>query len=90
MARGETPHGIFIASSPNEFFMAGAGLNVTFSPNTPGPPIAGLATVEEGRFVDGQWHACRTLAGDDTGQGNNISLRGGECPIQRVSVYRYR
>ncbi|HET8655360.1 MAG TPA: DUF5597 domain-containing protein [Longimicrobiaceae bacterium] len=80
------PHGIFIASGPDEFYMAGDGLNVTFSPDTPGPPIVGLGTVEEGRFVDGRWVPGRALAGDDTGQGNRILLRGG---IQRVTVYRY-
>jgi hypothetical protein len=68
------PHGIFIATGPDEYYMAGSGLTVTFSPDTPGPPIAGLATVEEGRFVNGQWVRGRTLGGDDTGQGNSISL----------------
>jgi hypothetical protein len=86
-AAAERPHGIFIASGPDEFYMAGNALNVALTPNTPGPPTAGLATVEEGHFVDGRWMRGRTLAGDDTGQGNNITLRGG---ILRVTVYRYR
>ncbi len=85
------PHGIFVAVGPNEFYMAGNGLTVTFSPNTPGPPIVGLATVEEGRFVDGGWVRGRTLAGDDTGQGNRLSLRASAGPgILHVTVYRYR
>jgi hypothetical protein len=85
------PHGIFIAAGPDEFYMAGSGLTVTFVPDTPGPPIAGLATVEEGRFVDGRWTRGRTLAGDDTGQGNSISLDAGRGPgILRVTLYRYR
>lgn len=85
------PHGIFIATGPDEFYMAGSGLTVTFSPDTPGPPIAGLATVEEGRFVDGQWARGRTLAGDDTGQGNSVSLDAGrDHGILRVTLYRYR
>jgi hypothetical protein len=85
------PHGIFIATGPDEIYMAGSGLTVTFSPHTPGPPIAGLATVEEGRFVDGGWVRGRTLAGDDTGQGNSISLDAGRDPgILRVTLYRYR
>ncbi len=87
----ESPHGIFIAAGPDEFYMAGAGLTITFSPNTPGPPSVGLATVEEGRFVDGHWVKGRMLAGDDTGQGNNVSLRRGGGPnILHVTVYRYR
>jgi beta-galactosidase GanA len=85
------PHGIFIATGSDEFFMAGSGLTVTFSPDTPGPPLVGLGTVEEGRFADGRWVPGRALAGDDTGQGNNISLRGGPgSGILRVTVYRYR
>ena len=83
----EWPHGIFIAAGKDEFYLAGTAMNVTFSPETPGPPIVGLASVEEGRFVDGRWMRGRALAGDDTGQGNNISLRGG---ILHVTLYRYR
>jgi hypothetical protein len=87
----QSPYGIFIATKPDEYFMAGSGLTITFAPNTPGPPIVGLATVEEGRFADGRWVPGRTLAGDDTGQGNNVSLRGGRGPgILRVTLYRYR
>jgi hypothetical protein len=88
---GQAPHGIFIAAGSDEFYVAGGGLSVAFSPNTPGPPLVGLATVEEGRFVDGRWQRGRTLAGDDTGQGNNISLPGGRgAQILRVMLYRYR
>jgi hypothetical protein len=88
---GPRPHGIFIASGPDEFYMAGVGLTVTFSPDSAGPPLVGLATVEEGRFVDGRWVRARTLAGDDTGQGNNLSLRRNGGPaILRVTLYRYR
>jgi hypothetical protein len=87
----QSPYGIFIATKPDEYFMAGSGLTITFAPNTPGPPIVGLATVEEGRFADGRWVPGRTLAGDDTGQGNNVSLRDGRGPgILRVTLYRYR
>ena len=85
------PHGIFIATGPDEMYMAGTGLTVTFTPNTPGPPIVGLGTVEEGHFAGGRWVPGRALAGDDTGQGNNISLRGGQGDtILRVTLYRYR
>jgi hypothetical protein len=86
-SRAMAPHGIFIASGPGEFYIAGSGLTVTFSADTPGPPQVGLATVEEGRFTGGRWRAVRPLAGDDTGQGNSISLRGN---ILHVNLYRYR
>jgi hypothetical protein len=79
---------ILIATGPNEFYVAGSSLSMTFTPNTPGPPLAGLATVEEGRFVDGRWTPGRLLAGDDTGQGERIQLRTDS--ILRVTLYRYR
>jgi hypothetical protein len=65
---------IFIATGPDEFYAAGNGVTVTFSPNTPGPPFAGLATVEEGTFVNGRWVPGRRLAGDDAGQGETLVL----------------
>lgn len=90
-AATQSPHGLFIATGPDEFYMAGSALNITLTPNTPGPPMVGLATVEEGRFVDGRWVRGRTLPGGDTGQGNNITLRSGPgAGILRVTVYRYR
>ncbi|HET9863044.1 MAG TPA: DUF5597 domain-containing protein [Steroidobacteraceae bacterium] len=87
---GPDPNGIFIATAKDEFYMAGSGLNITFTPDSPGEPIVGLATVEEGKFVDGVWLRGRTLAGDDTGQGNSVSLRGSDKGVLRVVLYRYR
>lgn len=83
------PHGIFIAAGPDEFYMAGSGLSITFS-SSDGASIVGLAKVEEGRFVDGKWKPGRLLAGDDTGQGNNVSLRSTAAGILHVTVYKYK
>lgn len=90
-AQTPDPHAIFIASDQEEFYIAGRGMTITFSPLTSGPPHVGLGVVEEGQFVDGVWKPERWLAGDDTGQGNNIRLRS-TAPgrILRVKVYRYR
>ena len=65
---------IFIATGPDEYYAAGNGVTVKFTPNTPGPPHAGLATVEEGVFVNGRWVPGRRLAGDDAGQGETLVL----------------
>jgi beta-galactosidase GanA len=65
---------IFIATGPDEYFVGGSGVAITFSPNTPGPPLAGLATVEEGKFLNGAWVPGLRLAGDDAGEGQNIAL----------------
>jgi hypothetical protein len=71
-----TSAAILIASGPDEYFIAGSGVKVTFSPNTPGPAQVGLGTVEEGAFVSGRWVPGRQLAGDDTGQGEYVGLWG--------------
>jgi hypothetical protein len=94
---------IFIATGPDEYFVAGNGVTVTFSTNSPGLPLAGLATVEDGAFVHGRWVPDRRLAGDDTEEGEGLRLRwppGSWVPtvrqrtsataIQRVTLYRYR
>jgi hypothetical protein len=48
----------------------------------------GQGDVQVGRFVDGKWTVVRQLGGDDTGQGEILSLRPNT--VQRVTVYRYR
>jgi len=108
--RGEPPPepptlagAIFIATGPDEYYVAGFGVSISFSPNTPGPPLVGLDTVEEGTFVNGRWVPGRRLAGDDTIEGDCLELkwpRKGDAPaplsrmstegIQRVTLYRYR
>jgi hypothetical protein len=73
-------------------------VSVSFTPNGPGPEHAGIGTVEEGTFVNGRWVPNRQLAGDETGEGQNLSLRSHPADrlpddyvgIQRFTVYRYR
>jgi len=67
---------IIIATGPDEFYMAGSAVSVMFTPNTPGPPLAGIGTVEEGDFVNGRWVPGRQLAGDDTAQGDFLAAWG--------------
>jgi hypothetical protein len=93
---------IFIATGPDEFYAAGNGVTVAFTPNTPGPPLAGLATVEEGVFADGRWVPARRLAGDDTSGQSLVLPRLHVDPehpalfgpsmkgILRVTLYRFR
>jgi len=64
---------IFIAVGPDEYYAAATGVSVKFSTKTPGPESVGIGTVEEGWFDNGRWVASRQLAGDETGQGQNLS-----------------
>jgi hypothetical protein len=95
-------YAIVIAAGPDEYFIAGLDVQVTFSPNTPGPEIAGLADAETGRFVQGRWIPGRKMNGDDVlldyhqaaAAANNQSgsglMFGADGPtVQRVKLYRY-
>jgi hypothetical protein len=98
-----TGYGIFMAVGPDEYLMAGNNLQITFTPNTPGPPIAGLARQEAGRFENGKWVVTRYLAGDDSvlrydiaavadmnQSGSGVRLSAPDRGIQRVKLYRYK
>ena len=89
-ARG---YAIIIQTGPDDFWVAGANLGIKFSSTVAATPMASLAAVEEGRFVNGAWVVGRHLAGDDTGMGggDRASLRLTANPgILRVSLYSYR
>lgn len=85
----EYPAGIFIQTAPDEYLAAGRGLTVTFTPETPGDPSVGVATVDEGVFLNGRWVAGRRLNGDETLSGKGLRFDG-DYTIQRVKLYRYR
>ena len=98
-----TGYGIFMATGPDGYLLAGNNLQITFTPNTPGPPIAGIARQENGHFENGKWVVTRFLAGDDSvlrydiatvadmGQsGSGVRLTAPDRGIQRVKLYRYR
>jgi beta-galactosidase GanA len=79
---------IFIMTAPDEFYIGGTGMSITLSQKNP-EFKTGLATVEEGTFLDGKWIPGRRLAGDDTGQGRNLRLGVG-YNIMRVTLYSYK
>jgi hypothetical protein len=98
-----TGYGIFMATGPDEYLVAGDNLQITFTPHTPGPLIAGIARQENGHFENGKWVVTRYLAGDDSvlrydiatvanmGQsGSGVRLSAPDRGIQRVKLYRYR
>ncbi len=86
-------YAILIQTAPDEFWAAGATLNIRFASMRAGTPLASLASVEEGAFENGAWVVGRYLAGDDTGMGGDdrASLRLPADPrILRFSLYSYR
>ena len=99
----EVGYAMVIAAGQDEFWAAGNDVQITFLPKTPGPPIAGLAKVEAGRFEDGKWVVTRLLAGDDCvleydqakaaaadQSGSGLRFMDDGPGIQHVKLYRYR
>src|SRR4029079_7806048 len=54
--------GLIIAVAPDEFFVAGTGIVMTFSPKTNNKK-AGFISVDEGRFENGVWKPGRRMNG---------------------------
>jgi beta-galactosidase GanA len=82
--------GLVIELGPNEFVFAGTGLTVTFDVETPGDPLVGILSVDEGEYRNGQWQQGRRLNGDQTHQGRRLRLPPGHFGIQRIKLYRYK
>lgn len=96
-------YGLAIALGANEYLVAGSDIQVTFSPRSPGPPVAGLSRVETGDYRDGKWVRGRVLNGDDilldyhlaaaaaeNQSGSGLKFMAGAPTLQRVWLYRYR
>ena len=95
-------YGLIINTGPNEFLMAGAGVNFTFATATGESEVVGLADVEEGAYADGVWKPGRNLSGDEimisydqaamAGQrqtGSGVKFPGATASVQKVRVYRF-
>ena len=82
--------GVIIATGPDEFYIAGCGLLVTFTSNVPGKPTAGIVSIDEGSFLNGVWMPGRRLNGDEDHQGRHVSLPPDRCTIQHVKLYSYQ
>lgn len=79
---------IIIQSGPDEFFISGRGLTVSFhrDPDTD-DKIAGIASIEEVTRTNGAWQTRRRLNGDQSNQGRQLSLAPLETRIYRVTLY---
>ena len=86
----EPAGGLVFATAPSEFVIAGTGLVVTFEADSPGDPLVGILSAQEGKYLGSRWTPGRWLNGDQTHQGRHIRLPSGGFDIQRVRLYRYR
>jgi beta-galactosidase GanA len=87
---------LFILTAPDEFYVtASDALTITFTPNTPGPSMVGVGTVDEGSFVDGRWVQGRRLdhrvtVNNDIGALRVPAVGRSEHSILHVKLYRYQ
>ncbi len=91
-SEGEPPRvgGMIIMLAPDEFLIAGSGIIVTFEPRANDGTIAGIARIEEGQFVNGNWTPGRRMNGDQSHQGRHLYLPGQTYGIQKVKLYTYK
>jgi hypothetical protein len=95
-------YGIIINSAPDEYIVYGNNIQISFSPDKPGPAIAAIAQLDEGRFENGNWIPVRRLNGDDimidydlaqkaleNKTGTGFKFSGEARNIQLVKLYRY-
>ncbi|MHB8579961.1 MAG: GH35 family beta-galactosidase [Ignavibacteriaceae bacterium] len=89
---GENPRygGLIIMVSQNEFYIAGRGLVVTFESSTNDNSIAGIGSIDEGKFVDDKWIPGLRMNGDQSNQGRHMDLPGNTFSIQKVILYKYK
>ncbi|HEY4326917.1 MAG TPA: DUF5597 domain-containing protein [Mucilaginibacter sp.] len=80
--------GIIIEIAPDEFYLAGTGVVLTFKSVTAGKK-AGLLTVDEGYFKNSIWIPGRRMNGDQDHQGRHVRIPAGEYGIQHVRLYNY-
>lgn len=80
---------IIIQTRENEFYVAGAGIVITFK-NLENPELnVGILKTEEGRFDNDQWKVIRHLNGDQTHQGRHIRIFERDFSVVRFELYDY-
>jgi beta-galactosidase GanA len=79
-----------VETAPNEFFVIGSGLTVTFlrDPDVD-EQIAGIASSEQVSNTDGSWITERRLNGDQSDQGRELLMDSHEFRIYRVRLFTY-
>jgi hypothetical protein len=79
-----------IENAPNDFYVLGSGLTVTFTrdPDTD-DQIAGIASIEQLSNVDGKWITTGELNGDQSAQGRELSMDAHQFRVYRVKLYTY-
>ncbi len=90
VTQGMLAASIIISIAPDEYIISGKSQVITFEPNSPGDPIAGIGWIQKGHFEKGRWVTDLWLNGDEDHQGRHLRLSPDTFEIQRIKLYRYR
>ncbi len=95
-------YGLIINPAADEFIISGLNLEATFAPSTPGPQIAGIASLWEGVYEKGVWKPGRKLNGDNISQsyamteqtnrnqtGTVVRIESAGPGVLRVKLYKF-
>ena len=77
-----------IEAAPNEFYIAGSGMYVSFlrDPDVD-DKVGGIVSIEEIRRDHGEWVTVRRLNGDQSNQGRELLMDGHGFHVYRVKLY---
>ena len=79
---------IIISVGPDEFYMAGTGVVITFA-STIAKRRAAFLSIDEGRFISEKWMPGRRMNGDQDHQGRHVRIPIDSYSIQHVKLYTY-
>lgn len=79
---------IIMQAAPNEFYMGGSGLTISFyrDPDVDNK-LSGIASIEEVSREEGNWHTLRRINGDQSNQGRQLSMAPHQVHLYRVILY---
>lgn len=80
---------IIIETGPDEFYIAGSGIVVTFKSLKNNTLNTGILKVDQGRFDNDVWRTIRHFNGDQTHQGRHLRISVGDYEIQKLKLYTY-
>jgi regulator of sigma D len=80
---------IIIEIAPDEFYIAGSGIVVTFKPLKDKSLNAGILKVDQGTLENNVWKTFRHFNGDQTHQGRHLRIAVDDYEIQKLKLYTY-
>jgi len=86
---GQTGYGLIVAAAPDEFYILGRGISLTFTRPESEKNDWVLYGLEEGSFQNGKWIAGRHLNGDEGPTLRKLALPEKNLVLYRVRIYEH-